>query len=253
MTQLAQQASDPMKPKLSIIIPAYNEEKRIGLSLDKVVTFVSTQAYPIEVLVVNNNSRDRTAEIIDSFVEEFPFMRRVDQPIQGKGAALRKGIMEGRGDILFIADADFSMPVEEIAKFMPAMHEGYDIAIGSRELPESNRVGEPEYRHIMGRVYNFVVRLFAIPKIHDTQCGFKAFKRDVAREIFPMQTIDGWGFDVEILYIALQRGYTLYEVPITWHYMPESRVNPLRDSIDMFLDVFRVRWNGLRGRYTNGA
>ena len=171
------------------------------------------------------------------------------EPRQGKGAAVRTGMLAGRGEYLFICDADLSMPIHEVAKFMPPQRNGYDIAIASRELPESRRVGEPEYRHLMGRVFNFIVRVLAIPRVQDTQCGFKVFRRDVAREIFPLQTIDGWAFDVEVLYIALQRGYKLLEVPITWYYKPQSRVHPLRDSISMLREVVRVRLNGWRGRY----
>ncbi|NDJ35529.1 MAG: glycosyltransferase family 2 protein [Chloroflexi bacterium] len=242
-----------MTPRLSIIIPAYNEERRLGRSLQQVVAFVQAQDYPIEVIVVNNNSSDATPHIAEEFAEEFAFIRAMHEPTQGKGAALKTGIMAGRGDILFICDADLSMPIEEVAKFMPPHLNGYDIAIGSREIAGSVRIGEPEYRHIMGRVFNFIVRLFAIPKIHDTQCGFKAFRREVAQEVFPKQTFDGWGFDVEVLFIALRRGYGIVEVPITWHYMPESRVKPIQSSLEMFRDVLQVRLNGMRGVYDDPA
>jgi hypothetical protein len=141
------------------------------------------------------------------------------------------------------------MPVEEIGKFMAPMRDGYDVAIASREAPGARRVGEPEYRHLMGRVFNFIVRLVAIPRIQDTQCGFKVFRREVAHDVLPWQTIDGWAFDVEVLYIALRRGYRIHEVPITWYYMPQSRISPFRDSFHMLLQVLRVRLNGLRGRY----
>jgi len=141
------------------------------------------------------------------------------------------------------------MPVEEIAKFMPPALSGYDVAIASREAPGARRIGEPHYRHLMGRVFNFIVRTLAIPRIQDTQCGFKAFRREVARDIFSVQTIDGWGFDVEVLFVALKRGYKLVEVPITWYYMPQSRINPIRASIEMLGEVLRVRLNGWRGLY----
>ena len=171
------------------------------------------------------------------------------QPRQGKGAAVHMGMMNGQGDYLFICDADFSMPVEEIGKFMPPAVDSYDVAIASREAPGARRVDEPQYRHLMGRVFNLIVRVLAIPKIQDTQCGFKVFRRSTARDVFALQTIDGWGFDVEVLYIALKHGYKMLEIPITWYYRPQSRVSPLKDSITMVLEVLKVRRNGWRGLY----
>ncbi len=236
-------------PFLSIIIPAYNEERRLGESLKQVAAFVAAQDYAIEVIIVNNNSTDATPQIARAFAEAHPYARVLDEPRQGKGAAVRTGMMAAQGKYLFACDADFSMPAEEIAKFMPPALSGYDIAIASREAPGARRIGEPYYRHLMGRVFNFIVRLIAVPRIQDTQCGFKCFRREVARDIFPRQTISGWGFDVEILFIALRRGYTVVEVPITWYYRTQSRVHPLRDSITMLTEVLRVRWNGWRGLY----
>lgn len=241
------------RPLLSIIIPAYNEEKRLPTSLSQVAEFAEAQDYPVEVIVVDNNSSDATPQIAGQFASEHDYARSLHEPRQGKGAAVRAGMLAARGEYLLYCDADFSMPVEEISKFMPPALDGYDIAIASREIPGSRRVGEPEYRHLMGRVYNFIVRVMAIPRIQDTQCGFKSFRREVAHTIFPLQTIDGWGFDVEMLFAALQHGYRLVEVPITWYYMPQSRVNPLRDSVNMFLEVLKVRLNGLRGLYRKEA
>ncbi len=192
-------------------------------------------------------------EEVELFAQEFAaqhaYARALDEPRQGKGAAVRTGVLAGRGEYLFVCDADFSMPVEEISKFMPPALTGYEVAIASREVPGARRIGEPEYRHLMGRVFNFIVRALAVPRIHDTQCGFKVFRRDVAQAVFPLQTIDGWAFDVEVLFIAQRRGYRLIEVPITWHYSPQSRVSPIRDSVNMFLEVMRVRLNGWRGVY----
>ncbi len=236
-------------PLLSIVIPAYNEEKRLPDSLRQVAEFVSQQSYPIEVIIVDNNSRDLTGEIAKEFARTFPYARALHEPHQGKGAAVRTGVLAGCGDYLMVCDADFSMPVVEIDKFVPPSINGYDIAIASREVPGARRVEEPEYRHLMGRVFNFIVRLLAIPQIQDTQCGFKAFRRDVAQDVFSLQTIDGWGFDVEVLFIGLRHGYRLVEVPITWYYKPQSRVNPIRDSIKMVLEVLKVRLNGWRGLY----
>lgn len=237
------------RPRLSLIIPAYNEENRLPESLAQIAAFVEAQDYAIEVIVVNNNSRDATPEIAEAFAAEHSYARALHEPRQGKGAAVRTGMLAGAGDYLFICDADLSMPVEEVSKFMPPVRSGYDVAIASREVPGSRRIGEPEYRHFMGRVFNFIVRVLAIPRIHDTQCGFKVFRRDVAEEVFRLQTIDGWAFDVEVLFIALKRGYRLVEVPITWYYREQSRVHPVRDSINMLIEVLRVRWNGWRGLY----
>ena len=211
--------------------------------------FVAAQAYPVEVIVVNNNSRDATPHIAREFAVSHAYTRVLDEPRQGKGAAVRAGMLAARGEYLFMCDADFSMPIQEITKFLPPACDTYDVAIASREAPGARRVGEPEYRHLMGRVFNFIVRVLAIPKIQDTQCGFKVFRHAAARDVFPVTTIDGWGFDVEALFIALRKGYTLIEVPITWHYRPQTKVNPIRDSINMVTEVMRVRFNAWRGRY----
>lgn len=210
---------------------------------------MAAQPYPIEVIVVNNNSRDATPQIAQDFAAAHPYVRVLHQPRQGKGAAVQMGMLNGTGDYLFICDADFSMPVEEIGKFMPPAVDSYDVAIASREVAGARRVDEPQYRHLMGRVFNLIVRILAIPNIQDTQCGFKVFRRDVARDVFSLQTIDGWGFDVEVLFIALKHGCKLIEVPITWYYRPQSRISPLKDSINMVLEVLRVRRNGWRGLY----
>jgi dolichyl-phosphate beta-glucosyltransferase len=218
-------------------------------SLEQVDRFVATQSYSVEVIVVNNNSRDATPQIAQDFAATHSYARVLHQPRQGKGAAVQMGMLAGQGDYLFICDADLSMPVEEISKFMPPTVDSYDVAIASREAPGARRIDEPQYRHLMGRVFNLIVRVLAIPKIQDTQCGFKVFRREVARDVFSLQTIDGWGFDVEVLFIALKHGYKLIEVPITWYYRPQSRISPLKDSINMVLEVLKVRRNGWRGKY----
>ena len=210
---------------------------------------MAAQSYPVEVIVVNNNSRDATPQIAQDFSATHPYARVLHQPRQGKGAAVQMGMLNGAGDYLFICDADLSMPVEEINKFMPPAVDAYDVAIASREVAGARRVDEPQYRHLMGRVFNLIVRVLAIPGIQDTQCGFKVFRREVARDVFALQTIDGWGFDVEVLFIALKHGYTMIEVPITWYYRPQSRISPLKDSINMVLEVLKVRRNGWRGKY----
>jgi len=235
-------------PLLSIIIPAYNEEHRLPTTLPQVVAFAEAQDYPVEVLVVDNASTDHTAGVVREIAAKHPSISLLHQPIRGKGAAVRKGMMEGRGEYLLIYDADRAVPVEEITKFLPPALSDHDVAIASREAPGAIRYDEPRYRHLMGRVFNFIVRLLAVPGIQDTQCGFKCFRREVAHDIFTTQKIDGWAFDVEILYIALQRGYRVVEVPIHWYYGEGSRVGPL-DPPRMVLEVLRIRRNGRAGLY----
>ncbi len=243
--------SDPntRQPFLSIVIPAYNEEARLPESLRAITAFVAQKAYPVEVLIVDNNSTDRTAAIIAEFAAEFPYIRGLSERTQGKGAAVRAGMLAARGAYRFICDADLSMPIEEVDKFLPPQLEDFDIAIASREIAGAVRYGEPWYRHLMGRVFNLIVRLFAIPGLQDTQCGFKMFRAEVAEDLFPLQTMNGWSFDVEILYAARERGWRIVEVPIHWYYKANTRISPLRDSLDMFVEVLKIRRNGRRGLY----
>ncbi len=237
------------QPFLSIVIPAYNEEIRLPESLRKVAEYVGTQDFPVEVLVVDNNSQDRTGTIIAEYTARYPFMRGLFEGEKGKGAAVRTGMLAAEGTYRFICDADLSMPIEELDKFLPPQLEHYDIAIASREAPGAVRYNEPWYRHLMGRVFNTIVRLFAIPGLQDTQCGFKMFRGDVAENIFPLQTMNGWSFDVEILYAAQLWGYRIVEVPINWYYGENTRIHPIRDSLDMFVEVFKIRRNGRKGMY----
>ena len=243
------------RPFLTIIVPAYNEAQRLPHSLTKIATFLRAQSFTTEILVVENRSTDETSEVVRNFAQTVaasdPFTLELLHSAPGKGAAVKTGMLVGKGDYLFICDADLSMPIEEVAKFLPPQQEpdGYDVAIASRENAGAVRYNEPFYRHLMGRVFNYVVRKLIIPGIEDTQCGFKMFTRDAAAQVFPHQTIDGWGFDPEILYISHIRGLLLVEVPINWYYMAESRVNPLVDTFTMVREVLRIRRNGLRGIY----
>jgi glycosyltransferase involved in cell wall biosynthesis len=237
------------QPLLSLIIPAYNEAERLPKTLPPVFDFLEKQTYSFEIIIVNNNSSDNTRAIALDYAATRPYLRVIDEMTQGKGAAVRAGMLAATGDYLFMADADFSMPVEEIAKFLPPQLSQYDVAIGSREAPGAVRYNEPQYRHFMGRVFNFYVKILAIPGFEDTQCGFKCFRREVAWDILPNQTIDGWAFDVELLFIALRRGYRIVEVPVQWYYGANSRVSPVRDTINMIREVLRIRYNGLVGRY----
>jgi dolichyl-phosphate beta-glucosyltransferase len=234
---------------LSIIIPAFNEEKRLPDSLPKIIHFVRQQAYPIEVIVVDDGSSDRTAEVVRQFQKDASFISLLPVEHGGKGHAVKAGMQQARGDYLFLCDSDLSMPIDEVAKFLPPALDSYDVAIASREIPGARRYGEPPYRHLMGRTFNLIVRLLAVPGVQDTQAGFKCFRRQAARQLFPLQTIKGWGFDVEVLFIARKRGLRIVEVPIHWYYMNRSRVRPVRDTYNMFREVLKVRLNNWRGRY----
>jgi len=240
--------TDQTEPLLTIIIPAYNEERRLPRSLEQVVAFVQAQPEPMEVVIVENGSRDRTTEIAEGYAARHDFIK-VMHSEKGKGAAVRTGMMAGRGRYLFICDSDLSMPIAEVRKFLPPVRADYDVAIASREGPGAHRYGEPAYRHLMGRVFNLIVRVLAIPGFQDTQCGFKSFRREVAREVFAALTMTGWAFDVEALFVALRLGYRVVAVPIDWYFDADSRVDPLRDTWRMLRDVFRIRLNGWRGVY----
>ncbi|MGC9521612.1 MAG: dolichyl-phosphate beta-glucosyltransferase [Anaerolineae bacterium] len=235
---------------MTIIIPAYNEASRLPETLTRVTAFVRLRPEPLDVIVVNNNSRDETREIADRFAQEHNFLTVLDQPIQGKGAAVRKGILSATGAYAFICDADLAMPIEELPRFFPAtVGQPYDIAIGSREAAGAQRYGEPAYRHMMGRVFNFIVRMLAVPGIQDTQCGFKAFRREAGQAIFRVQKIDGFAFDVEVLAIARRWEYQIVEIGIPWYYGPGGSVKPIRDSWRMLREVLRIRRNVRAGAY----
>lgn len=237
---------------LSLVIPAYNEASpdRLPQSIRDITAFVAQQSYPIEVVIVNNNSTDATLEIAEQAAREYPYIRVLTETTQGKGAAVKTGMLAAKGEYLFICDADLSMPIEEVVKFLPPHLEGFDIAIGSRELPDSRRINEPEIRHIIGRLFNLGIRLLAVHGLQDTQCGFKCFRRDVAEVLFPLQTVNGWTFDVELLFVAQKRGYHIVEVPVTWIYKDHSKVRPLADLYKVISEIVRIRWNALRGWYT---
>ncbi|NOX60641.1 MAG: glycosyltransferase family 2 protein [Chloroflexi bacterium] len=241
---------DAKRPLLSIIIPAYNEENRLPRSLDEILSWRQSVPYEVEVLVVENGSTDRTTEVAEAYAREHANVR-VLHSAKGKGAAVREGMLHGRGEYLFICDSDLSMPIVEVEKFLPPQLTGYDVAIGSREAPGAMRYNEPNYRHFMGRVFNFIVRVLAVPGFHDTQCGFKMFRREVARDVFSRQRITGWTFDVEALYLAIKNGARVAEVPINWYFDEDSRVDPIHDTWQMFWDVIRIRVNDLRGLYNH--
>jgi glycosyltransferase involved in cell wall biosynthesis len=236
---------------LSIVIPAHNEEARLPNTLEKVYSFLQAQKYTAEVIVVENGSRDATLEIAKAYSAGHPQFRILQERERGKGLAVRTGMLAARGEYRFMCDADFSMPVAEINRFLPPALGAYDVAIASREAPGAVRYNEPAYRHLVGRVFNTLIRRIALPDLQDTQCGFKCFRAAAAEDLFHRQTLTGWSFDVEVLFIARQLGYRIVELPIPWYFNPESKISVLRDSARMALDLLTIRMNALRGRYTS--
>lgn len=247
---------NPEQPFLSIIIPAYNEERRLPPTLQKIADFLRQQPYSAEVIVVENGSTDRTGDVVEQFcvTSVSPadrFRVRLLHSTPGKGAAVKQGMLNARGEFLIMSDADLAVPIEEVSKFLPPALDprSFDVAIASREGPGAVRYDEPFHRHVMGRVFNFLVRTLAVPGVQDTQCGFKCFTRDAALFLFPLQRIDGWGFDVEILHIAARHGLRMVEVPVHWHYGQNSRIRPLQNTISMVTELLHIRTNGRRGYY----
>jgi glycosyltransferase involved in cell wall biosynthesis len=235
---------------LSIIIPAHNEEHRLPPTLTAVDAYLGKQAYASEIVVVENGSQDLTAVVTEAFAAGHPRVRLIRERGRGKGLAVRRGMLEARGQYRFICDADLSMPIEEVAKFLPPQLEAYDVAIGSREAPGARRFNEPAYRHFQGRAFSNLVKLFALPGFEDTQCGFKMFRAAAAADVFRVQVFDGMSFDVEALFIARRRGYKIVEVPIDWYYRSESRVHPLLDPLRMLRDILTIRRNWAQGKYS---
>lgn len=237
-----------MTPLLSIIIPARNEEMRLPDTLEKIHAYLNRQTYQAEIIVVENGSTDRTLPIAQDYAARLPHVSALHSS-PGKGEAVKKGMLAAQGDYRFICDADLSMPIDEVSRFLPPNAPDAEICIGSREAPGSVRYNEPSYRHFTGRGFNTLVRWLLLPGLQDTQCGFKCFRGAVAEQIFPLQTISGWTFDVEVLYIAHLHGWRIVEVPINWYYNPGSKIRVLQDSWGMFSDLIKIRRNARRGLY----
>ena len=236
-------------PFLSIIIPAYNEENRLPRTLEQIFAFLDQQPYTAEVLIVENGSNDRTYEIAEKFAVQRKRLYLYKEEQRGKGNAVRRGMLEAKGEYRFLCDADLSMPIEEVNKFLPPQLNDFDIAIGSREAPGAVRYNEPSYRHLSGRAFNGLINLLLLPDLQDTQCGFKCFHANVVNKIYSCQTLTGWSFDVEILFIARRKGYRIHEVPINWYFNADSKVSVLKDSWKMFQDLLIIRRNARRGLY----
>jgi dolichyl-phosphate beta-glucosyltransferase len=234
---------------LSIIIPAYNEEKRLPDTLSQVKAFITEQPYSVEVLIVENGSVDLTYEIAQSFAEVDHRFRAIREPRRGKGLAIQRGMLEAGGEYRFMCDADLSMPIEWVNRFIPPTLSKFDVAIASREGPGAVRYNEPAYRHIGGRLINTMIRWLALPGLQDTQCGFKCFRAAVAEDLFRLQTLPGWSFDIEIIYLARKRGMRIVEVPIHWYFNPETKLHAYKDAIQMAKDILKIRRNDRMGLY----
>ncbi|MGA7244399.1 MAG: dolichyl-phosphate beta-glucosyltransferase [Terracidiphilus sp.] len=239
-------------PKYSIVIPAYNESARIPATLESVIAAIRANQWQAEVIVVNDGSTDSTAQLVRDIASWAPEVRLLENPgNHGKGYSVRSGILNAQGDIVMFTDADLSAPMDEASRLFAAIASGADIAIGSRWLESGRQTHrQPLYRQIFGRCFNAVCRMVMQLPFADTQCGFKAFTRSAAQTVFQLQTIERWGFDPEILFIAIKRGFRVVEVPVSWAHDERSRMSYLRDGLQMLKELAIVRWNALTGRYS---
>ncbi|MGB6974415.1 MAG: dolichyl-phosphate beta-glucosyltransferase [Terracidiphilus sp.] len=247
--------SETPHPHYSIVIPAYNESGRIPATLERVLACIRERGWDAEILVVNDGSRDRTAEVVQEIARDAPELRLLSNPgNHGKGYSVRHGMQEARGDVVMFTDSDLSAPIEEAERLFAAIEGGADIAIGSRWLESGRQTHrQPLYRQFFGRCFNLVTRMMMQLPFVDTQCGFKAFTREAARTVFALQTIERWGFDPEILFIALKRGLTVKEVAVSWAHDERSRMSYLKDGMQMLKELATIRWNALMGRYSRRA
>ncbi len=238
-------------PRYSIVIPAYNEGARIPATLNSVIACVRGNQWNAEIIVVNDGSSDNTAQVVREIAKSAPELRLIENPgNRGKGYSVRSGILQALGEIVMFTDADLSSPMEEADRLFAAIAAGADIAIGSRWLESSRQTHrQPLYRQVFGRCFNAVTRAIMRLPFADTQCGFKAFTRHAAQTVFQLQTIERWGFDPEILFIALKRGFRVVEVPVSWAHDERTRMSYLRDGLVMLEELVRVRWNALTGHY----
>ncbi len=238
-------------PKLSIVIPAYNEGSRIEATLERVMTCVDTQGWDAEVLVIDDGSKDETVAIVERWMDLYPRLHLIKNPgNRGKGYSVRNGLLQSAGDIVMFTDADLSAPMEEANRLLAAIEAGADVAIGSRWMDRTRQtIQQPLYRQLFGRCFNGITRgVMGLP-FKDTQCGFKAFRRNAAQIVFRLQRIERWGFDPEILFIARKLRYSIIEVPVTWGHDERSRMSYLKDGMKMLEEMAVIRYNSLAGRY----
>jgi dolichyl-phosphate beta-glucosyltransferase len=240
--------------RYSIVIPAYNESRRIEPTLKKTLAYVAEQGWDAEVIIVNDGSRDNTAAIVRRHAEQNPALRLIENPgNRGKGFSVRNGMLHARGEVMLFSDADLSAPIEESTKLFQAIAEGADVAIGSRWLrPELQTHPQSLHRQLFGRVFNFALRIALGLRFKDTQCGFKAFSRRAVDTVFPLQRIERWAFDPEVIFLAQKKGLPVAEVPVKWAHEPGGSIHPVRDGLRMLLEVLKVRWYWITGKYSGG-
>lgn len=241
------------KPFLSLVIPVYNESERLSQSIKKIDAFVHQNNFETEVLIVENGSTDETLTLAQSLAQTRPYLRVLSEVQRGKGLAVKRGMLEAWGDYRVMCDVDFSMPIDQVNRFIPPNLNDVEVAIGSREVPGACRFEEPAYRHLIGRIFNTMVRWLVLPGLQDTQCGFKCFRGDVAETVFPLQTLVGMSFDTEVLFIAQKLGFSVQEVSIDWYFDPDSRVRLVQDSLRMAFDLLTIRRNAKKGLYDGQA
>jgi len=239
------------EPVYSIVIPAYNEEARLPATLEKVLAFVRERKWAAEVIVVNDGSRDGTADFVRKLAAKEPVLQLVENPgNRGKGYSVRNGILHARGGMVLFSDADMSSPIGEAPKLFDALASGADVAIGSRWMRAELQTRRQSWlRQILGRVFNLLARVILGLRFHDTQCGFKAFNREAAQAIFPLQKIERWGFDPEVLFLAGKLGLKIVEIPVLWGHSGGERIHPLRDGTKMLIEMLRIRWYSICGAY----
>jgi dolichyl-phosphate beta-glucosyltransferase len=238
---------------VSIVVPAFNEEARLGETLAELIAFLSARPWTWEVRVVDDGSTDRTAAVVTDVASRDSRVVLQREPHRGKGGAVKAGLLAARLPYRFICDADLSMPIAELPRFLPPQVTNADVAIGSREGHGARRIGEPLVRHVAGRIFNYAVQRLTMAGIEDTQCGFKMFSGAAVEAIFPLVEVDGWAFDIEVLAIARAQGLRIVEVPIEWHYRRESRISLVRDGAGMFAELLRIRARASRGAYGRGS
>jgi glycosyltransferase involved in cell wall biosynthesis len=238
---------------ISIVIPAYNESRRIKPTLEKILAYVAQQGWDAEIIIVNDGSRDNTAEIIHGYAQDHRIVRLIENPgNRGKGFSVRNGMLNARGDLMLFTDADLSAPIEEAPKLFDAIANGADIAIGSRWLrAELQTERQSLQRQLFGRAFNLALRILLGVRFKDTQCGFKAFNRRAVEAVFWQQQIERWGFDPELIFLAQRKGLSVVEIPVQWAHEEGGSINPLRDGIRMVLDILRIRWNWVSGKYAS--
>lgn len=238
-----------MKPYLSVIIPAYNEAKRLPLTLIDIDRHLRGVKYSYEIIVVNNNSTDATAEVVERFSHIIKNLKLLNCKALGKGATVKRGLLEAKGEIRLFTDADNSTSIDQFNKMIPYFKEGYDVVFGSRDIKGAKMVPpQPWYKRFAGNVGNLIIQILLLPGIWDTQCGFKAFTEESAKKIFPLIKIERWGFDVEILTLAKLLGYKIKEIPVVWVNDPFSRVK-LSSYFQVLLEVFKIKWWTITNKY----